>query len=533
MAPPVAGPIAWPAFDLEIPATSPAVVATPPMATWLERARASRAALDAVTVPVAGIPLGDLRRMARREAVDLAARYTGELGVVLPPITIDLVLGAGHQPVLVHPGIWIKYLALARLVPADGIGLNLIVDSDTADTVAAEVPLDDGRLRRDRVVLAQGGADEPFETIPAPTAAQWQAFLETIGARLRTIGEPAIMEGWMRVRGVAPPDAAPGVAGAVTAVRRRLEGPRPYLDLPVSRLAGTRAFRVFAFAILSDARRFADVYNTCLAGYREHYGVRTSAQPFPDLAVGDRRVESPFWYVAGGRRWPLFVDPAGRRLVAGDQDAGVLPGDPEDPAFALAPIRPRALTLTAFARLAVTDLFIHGIGGGRYDRATDAIVRTFFGIVPPLYATVTATLFLPFAETGRRDAERGRLLRLLLDLRHNPDRFLEGDGAHQALVQEKWELIRALEGAGSLTRRERRAATQRIREVNQILQVAVAGRIAEAQEALQRLDRHQEDAEVTAYRGYPFLLHRVEDVDALVTALAEGRADALTGGAGP
>lgn len=532
MALPLAGPIAWPAFELEIPATSPAVVATPPMPTWLACARAGRAALDAVTVPVAGLPLGELRRMARSEAVALAADYTGGLGVALPPIMTDLVLGAGHQPVLVHPGIWIKYMALARLVPADGIGLNLIVDSDAADDVAAEVPLDDGRLRRDRVVLAQGGADVPFEAIPSPTAPEWRAFVEAIDARLRTIGEPAIMEGWARARGVAPPDEAPGVAGTVTAVRRGLEGPRPYLDLPVSLLAGTRAFRRFAFAILSDARRFADVHNACLAGYREHYGVRTAAQPFPDLAVGDRRVEAPFWYVAGGRRWPLFIDPARGRLVAGDRDAGALPGDPEDRAFAQAPIRPRALTLTAFARLAVTDLFIHGIGGGRYDRATDAIVRAFFGIAPPLYATVTATLFLPFAGGGRRDAERQRLLRLLLDLQHNPDRFLTGDGAHQALVQEKWELIRTLERAGALTRRERRAATQRIREVNQILQVAVAGRVAEAQEALQRLDRLQEDAEVTAYRGYPFLLHRVEDVEAMVDTLAAARADASPGEAG-
>lgn len=530
---PVVGPVAWPAFELEIPATSPAVMATPPMPTWLARARASRAAFDAVTVPVAGIPLGELRRMARREAVDLAAHYTGGLGVALPSMSTELVLGTGHQPVFVHPGIWIKYLAMARMVPADGIGLNLIVDSDAADDIAAEVPLDDGRLRRDRVVLAHRGADVPFEAIPAPAGGEWRAFLGAIDARLGTIGEPPIMEGWTRARGLAPPDAAPGVAGAVTAVRRGLEGPRPYLDLPVSLLAGTRAFRRFAFAILSDARRFAQVYNACLAGYREHYGVRTTAQPFPDLAVSTGRIESPFWHVSGGRRWPLFVDPVGRRLVAADHDAGALPDDPEDGAFAQVPIRPRALTLTAFARLALTDLFIHGIGGGRYDRATDAIVRAFFGVAPPLYATVTATLFLPFTRGGRRDVERQRLRRLLLDLQHNPDRFLGEDGVHRALIQEKWELIRAIEHAGGLTRRERRAATQRIREVNQILGVMVAGRIAEAQEALQRLDRQQEDAEVTAYRGYPFLLHRVEDVDALVDTLAAARAEAMAGEAGP
>ena len=35
------------------------------------------------------------------------------------------------------------------------------------------------------------------------------------------------------------------------------------------------------------------------------------------------------------------------------------------------PIAPKALALTLFARMFVCDLFIHGVGGGRYDRVTD------------------------------------------------------------------------------------------------------------------------------------------------------------------
>ena len=38
-------------------------------------------------------------------------------------------------------------------------------------------------------------------------------------------------------------------------------------------------------------------------------------------------------------------------------------------------LRPRALTLTLFARLCVADFFIHGIGGGKYDEVTDRIIR--------------------------------------------------------------------------------------------------------------------------------------------------------------
>mgnify|MGYP003676833614 CR=1 FL=1 len=78
-----------------------------------------------------------------------------------------------------------------------------------------------------------------------------------------------------------------------------------------------------------------------------------------------------------------------------------------------------------YLRLMVSDLFLHGIGGGKYDQLTDAIVREFFGIEPTPMAVATATLHLPLSnrfppETGheladidsRRIAERDRLWQL-------------------------------------------------------------------------------------------------------------------------
>jgi hypothetical protein len=525
------GPVPWPAFDLEIPPTSPAAVAVPAYATWIELARANRVALDGATAAVGGAPLGAVRRQARADVLALAEAYTASLGIEVPPRRADLVLGTGHQPLLVHPGIWVKYLALARLVPPDGVGLNVIVDSDAVEQVAADVPRADGRLRRSRVILAEGGPDRPLETIPAPDGAAWRAFAAAVDEHLATIDEPDVGVGWTRARSRLLSAPRGDLAAAVTAVRRGLEGPRPYLDLPVSRLAQTTAFRRFALALLAEAPRFAEVHNRCLAGYREHYGIRTAAQPFPDLAIDLGLVEAPFWFVHGERRWPVFVRPETGTLIAADRAIGRLPDDPDDAALARLPLRPRALTLTAFVRLVVTDLFVHGVGGGRYDRATDAVVREFFGFAPPAYAAVTATLHLPFDGAGSIDAERLRLRRRLLDLQHNPDRFLPDGGPHRGLVEEKWALIRRLERAGEMTRRERRAATQRIRDVNAILQTVIADRVADVQEALARLDHHDEDAEVTAYRGYPFLLHPIEAVDSLVEALADADPRSRPGGA--
>ena len=55
--------------------------------------------------------------------------------------------------------------------------------------------------------------------------------------------------------------------------------------------------------------------------------------------------------------------------------------------------------------LVLGDLFIHGIGGGNYDRVTDTIVERFFGRAPPHFLVLSATLHLPIE---RRSPHRGR-----------------------------------------------------------------------------------------------------------------------------
>ena len=69
-------------------------------------------------------------------------------------------------------------------------------------------------------------------------------------------------------------------------------------------------------------------------------------------------------------------------------------------------IRPRALVTTLWARLALGDLFIHGIGGAKYDCVTDRLIERFFGLTPPRFMVVSATLHLPIQRRRRRGRRR-------------------------------------------------------------------------------------------------------------------------------
>jgi hypothetical protein len=77
------------------------------------------------------------------------------------------------------------------------------------------------------------------------------------------------------------------------------------------------------------------------------------------------------------------------------------------------------------------DLFLHGIGGAKYDQVTNQIVRRFFEFTPPEFATVSATLRLPITRPPiERDNDLAWQQRLR-ELRYHPERFIANSGMHE------------------------------------------------------------------------------------------------------
>jgi hypothetical protein len=168
-------------------------------------------------------------------------------------------------------------------------------------------------------------------------------------------------------------------------------------------------------------------------------------------------------------------------------------------------LRTRALTTTLFARYLLGDLFIHGIGGAKYDELGDAIAGKFFGFAPPSYLTLSLTLWLDLA-TDPASPERLRTIeRRLRDLTYNPDRNLSAppDPELLALIEAK---RRAL-AAPVETRAQRVARFRSIRRCNEAMQEAVlAQRHALVQEHTQlRAGLHQNT--LAHHREYALVLH--------------------------
>jgi hypothetical protein len=507
--------------ELEIPHRSGDVLCVPPAPELLAVAQANADALQSASVRIGGVPLPEIRAQTRARVLAVAAEFTGAAGIpVGPHAGVGPLVITGHQPFFFHPGIWIKHLLVDRLSRDGAVGVSMPVDSDGFDEIGMDVPVLDGRLRQRRETLLTAPADVPYEAQPAPAGAAWEAFLARVGRALATLHPGGAGEAFAAFAAGGAPGGT-SLGEFVTIARRRYEGARSYFELPVSRISGTEEFRRFVLHIIGSAERFAEVYNRRLREYRERANIRTAAQPFPDLDTAADCVELPFWVIRDGRRDPLYVRRTGgvRRLMVGTVEVGAVTAQVPAELEALA-IRPRALTLTAFTRLCAADLFVHGVGGGRYDRVTDDVIREFFGVEPPRYAVVTATLHLPLApvDTG---AELQRLRRRLLDVQHNPERLLaDPTGTQRALIDEKWRLIGAID-RGPLSRRARREATQRIREINETLAAALGAERAATEQALAALRDAAEAESVATARTYPFCFYPPQAVDALVAAQFE------------
>lgn len=495
------------------PAGHGEVLCVPPYDEWRTLAREN--AVQAETWPDA---LRELRELARAETLAVATRFSASIGVHAPRRGDGLVVMTGHQPELFHPGVWVKHFLAARLAADTGaVAIDVVVDSDVAEPVSLRVPCLRPTASVCSVELVTALGDRAYVQLPPPGPDAVRRFRALGTEALATLPAPALgrhfnvfcdaLEEWS--------PRARDAAVAVTAARRAYERPcgAAYLELPVSDQARTESFRRFAAMLLLDARRFAATANAELAAYRDRTGARSAAQPFPDLEVGAERVEAPFWVLDDRGRQPLFVRGDGALQAAG-RVVGRLAADAHATAASLgdsgAAIVPRALTLTMFERLFACDLFIHGTGGARYDEVTDAVMRSYFAVEPPRFATASMTLFLPIGGRIVTDEDVVAAERRLKRLEHNPDELLdeiEFDTVlerreAERLAAEKARLVSAISQPGA----DRKALGREIRAVNEALVRLLRPLVEQVAAEVERVRAARDASEVLTDRTYPFCL---------------------------
>jgi hypothetical protein len=438
-------------------------------------------------VSLLGRDLGEVRAETRGR---WAGKSTGPVWVL------------GHQPEFMHAGVWFKHVVADRLARrTGGVAVNLVVDNDEPKAAALRtVRVESGAPVVTDVPVPTARPRRPFEQWPAMSAEQVAAFGDAVRAGLGQAFEhsmmPAVLAGFTEGR------AAGGFVGQMIAGRREIDAvaDATLIERRVSEAWGGP----LVGQMLVDAERFAAAYNASAAEYRKSHGIRGTTRPVPDLAREGDRVELPLWtYRPDGPRRRVFVASRGDAIVLfadmepvttlsrNEIEAWCSSGVTSLPGSDYA-MRPRALSLTLWARLALGDVFIHGIGGAKYDEMTDELMRRYFGVAPPPMACASATLRLLAAREAPDVASAVRRLR---DWTYNPQRVVRDASALGTMPREREALVarsRGLRESSPGDHVARHTVFDAIRRLNERMRVRDPARDAQLRAEL--------DAAVTAAR---------------------------------
>ena len=467
-------------------------------------------------------PLADLARQARAELLAEARRWTAAYRPIdsAPANPDGPIFLAGHQPELFHPGVWFKNFALSTLAQRHGAtAVNLVIDSDTVKGTSLPVPggsIDEPRV--EAIPLDAPGSPVPFEERKILDRQTFDAFGSRVAGRIGTlVGDPLIQKFWPLVLGRAAETDRLG--DCLAQARHQLEGQWGVrtLEIPQSRVCEGAAFRGFIAHVIAELPRFREAYNAAVQEYRRAHGIRNAAHPVPDLAADGPWLETPLWFWTAER-------PERRRLMARHGNGEVTLSDREGLELRLplgqagatariaeqlaqwhrqgVKIRSRALITTLWARLALGDLFVHGIGGAKYDQVTDQLIRQFFGVEPPGIMVLSATLLLPIARAKVSRDQSQAIRGQLRELTFHPEKFLESSSTTHALIAEKQRWIETPQTPENAYLR-----WSSLRRINQSLQSCVAER-RQAMLALQaETARAMQKQKVVGRRDYPFCFH--------------------------
>jgi hypothetical protein len=430
----------------------------------------NRKKLDRDDVRIGGKSLRALRIEARRETF-VKSLWNGPLVVT------------GHQPELFHPGVWVKNFASAGLAKrVGGHAVHLTVDNDIVHSTDLAVPqlnVDPSGVHVRSVPFDRVGQAFTYEHRPIFDADLFNSFSDRLVPEFSHWPfRPVLPAVWLKKL------TTESILDLFVTARTGMEAELGCVQWTgcVSHYIRCESWHAFARHLLADAGRFASIHNAALAAYRKENKLRSHTHPFPDLAPN----EAPFWVLdRNGKRTRCFVP---------------FTGDPKA-------LRPRALTLTLFARLVLGDFFIHGIGGAKYDEVTDRIIREYFGIDPPAYQVVTGTLHLPFPLFPHSSADVRQLERLRRDLDWNPHRHLtaaEQSRPDVAALLSRRESLRASQPA---TKAVRRKHFRDQRSVVEALRPLVADRAAAADRELATARVESAANAVLTRRDYAWVLY--------------------------
>jgi hypothetical protein len=493
---------------------------------------------------VNGIPFSQFREQVRSETLKKAGEYTDKIWSLCSKLNITgtenlscvkdsyttekTIIQTGHSPVLAHPGVLIKHSLVHSIAKkVNSVGINMVVDNDASNNNCLNIPDINGTDSSvENIEYLPGSRNLAFEEIRYADSTQLPAFKKSVAKALHNPDMKKTFEDFMNVVIMLSGETLQfsnlyTFARCVFLTRFGINN----LEVPVSLISETDSFLNFFLHITANLKRFVNIYNAKLREYRKLKRISSKANPLPDLMEEGFVVEMPFWIWKDNEpRKSLYASVADDRRISilcenkivehfdfGGRNGSMKNLENLERLKGLISngikIRPKAIANTMYSRIFFSDLFIHGIGGAKYDLITDEIVREFFGVEPPEYATISATLHLPYKPLNVSKEDVIALKHVIKDMGYNPDRYASDeimeDPEMRSMVREKKELI-AKESHDS---KEKHLTFDRIKQLNSLMKEKISPVIKEKEMEIEDLEKRIKYNSIVTNREYPFCIY--------------------------
>ena len=465
----------------------------PPYGEWSEILSANLSMLEGVNQLA--------RQEIRSEVFVKAQRYTAELviralksGIQIAPIPNDdrpdsAVIMTGHQPIIYHSGLLIKEQLLVQAADnLSAIPVNVIIDTDAGDAGKVTWPV----IRNGELAIQQGSLvrGEGALFIEQQVAAKPQ--LIELFSRIRDDLREAKLDKAARsveqVEKLYLALAGEPISVANSIVRRSITGHLP-LEIPLSVISALPAVQRWLLAIVKDGARCAATYNQTLDAYRLSHKIKNGANPFPNMKIEGDTIELPLWRINRAGRYPI--------VLKGGEPFELANGET---------LAPRGGIVTLLLRGYCSELFIHGLGGARYDLFVDEFALRYLRDSLPRFVVASRTRHL-FPEKVEEISQALELKQHFKEIVSHTEKFL-GQGLfsseeEQGLlfrISERRELLGVLHAASSDA--ERSVAAKQLNELNKGVKATL-----EQSSLYRRVHNHGVDErslQLWSYREFPY-----------------------------
>ena len=498
-------------------------------------------------------PFKEVRENSRKEIVQRALKFSSKFNPNIEEKICSApqyIIQSGHQPVFFHPGIWIKNIFLNELLKSPlldkSLGLSIILDNDICKDLNLSLPAlsSNGNLKLEKVnfLFSTLTPNLPFEEYPCPSLKLITKFTREVIHRLKPLESEnkdilnnfknfaRCLENSSRL---CSQNYKRATLGEFLGLARRLyekEIEPTYLEIPFSRICNSDEFLSFFLEITKNIESFSNIYNKKLNEYRKLFKIRNRAHPSPNLIIKKNLTELPFWiWKEGDERRKIFILKEGEGNYLYNDSYGKIFLIEKDGLKFLSSlktllkeqglkIRPKALLLTLYNRLFISDLFIHGLGGAKYDLVTDEIIREFFKVEPPHFLVVSCTLYLNFKSSpGTSDSKISALKKKIRDLEFNPQRYTDELTLTKKekikireLAEKKTELIKKIKKVLSLI--EKQKISEKMKGINNIIMEKIKPLRYELSKKLEDEEEKNKHSKVYTFREFPYCFFSAKEL---------------------